>query len=121
MATKKTVTLYVDAEVIDRLNMFADATFRSKSHAAEIAILHGIANYDIASATPQKVATPKKATKANTKSKKPALPANGKVAAAAKRAQKVKASEPQPKKPAKPRGRPRKAKTTQTAEAAQAA
>lgn len=68
----KSVTLYLDIEVIEKLNAAAEVTHRSKSNAANHFILHGIANYDFKTAAPRKVATPKKATKVNTRVKKPA-------------------------------------------------
>ena len=67
----KSVTLYLDEDVIEKLNAFAAVTHRSKSNAANHLILHGIANYDVRAAAPKKVVAPKKATKANTRVKQP--------------------------------------------------
>jgi hypothetical protein len=68
----KSVTLYLDTEVIEALNAAAAVTNRSKSNAANHFIMHGIANYDFRASAPKKVAAPKKATKANTRVKPPA-------------------------------------------------
>lgn len=71
MAESKSVTLYLTEDTIDKLNAFAEVTVRSKSQAAELMILHGIANYDIKAAAAKKVEKPRKATAANTKVKAP--------------------------------------------------
>lgn len=112
----KTVTLYIDQDVIDKLEQFSAATHRSKSGAAEVLILHGIANYDVKAAAPRKMAVKKKPTAANTRVKTPAevkVPRGLKPATdAAKPGRKPKAAA----KPAtdvetpKRRGRPPKAK-----------
>lgn len=97
---RKSVTLYLSEHVIDLIDTFGAATKRSKSQAAEFLVEHGAANYDVKFAAPQKVATPKKATKANTKMKKvvPAkLPANVKRAAAKAVADKTVQSRGRPK------------------------
>ncbi len=75
----RTVTLYLDEETIDKLEAFAAVTQRSKSMAADLLLLHGIANYDVKAAAPRKVENPKKATKANTRVKQPAKPKGPKV------------------------------------------
>lgn len=80
MADSKSVTLYLTEDTISKLNAFAEATVRSKSQAAELMILHGIANYDIKAAAAKKVEKPRKATAANTKVKAPPaikVPAKG--------------------------------------------
>lgn len=66
----KSVTLYLKEDTIKKVADFAEATFRSKSLAAEVLMLHGIANYDAIAASPQKVPDAKQATKANTRVKK---------------------------------------------------
>lgn len=68
--TSKSVTLYLTEDTIQKISRFAEVTFRSKSLAAEVLMLHGIANYDVIAAAPQKVAAAKPATKANTRVKK---------------------------------------------------
>jgi hypothetical protein len=78
----KSVTLYLTKETVEKIADFAEATHRTKSLAAEILILHGIANYDIKAAAPKRVAKPKKATAANTRVKKPAAKTSGRKPAA---------------------------------------
>lgn len=123
----KSITLYLNEDTIEKLEAFSDATMRSKSQSADLLILHGIANYDVRAAAPKKVPSPKKATKANTKVKKPApvkaprVPAGTakvrrgrptKAEVAAREMAKAKAKVPAARKrgrPAKPKSAPAKA------------
>ena len=75
----RTVTLYLDEETIEKLEAFAAVTQRSKSMAADVLLLHGIANYDIKAAAPRKVEKPVKANKRNTTVKQPAKPKGPRV------------------------------------------
>jgi predicted transcriptional regulator len=68
--TSKSVTLYLSQDTIEKISRFAEVTFRSKSLAAEVLMLHGIANYDVIAASPQQIENAKVATKANTRVKK---------------------------------------------------
>ena len=107
----KSVTLYIDADTLAKVDQFAAGTLRSKSQAAEYLILHGLANTDPEDAMPKKVDEPQKPTKSNTRVKK-RKPVTVPRAIAAKARQNAK------KGAVKTRGRPAKQKVEPEASAA---